>query len=338
LVSNACKSLLFPLWRPILFLISVSLISFLNGCASTKDVVGIQYDLNSLNAQISGLKKDIKRDTEQSLNLLKKNEKKIREIEDRITGLKGNIKEIEDRITGLEGNIKESISPVRKNQADASARLDNLQVQIRSLGGKIEEYGYLLDKQNRENTSLKKGYESEIKTIEAKLSGLEKRLLFLEGFLVSESAPSTGETPPKEGTSKHSEEKESPETKRPTSEELYQKAYNDFKKGDINTARTGFRKYLRVFPDTEYSDNAQYWIAESFFIEKKYRESILEFEEVLRKYPKGNKAPSALLKQGLAFYRLGDKTSARLLLQKVIKDHPGSNEAKVAKKELKKLN
>jgi len=296
----------------------------LNGCASTKDVVGIQYDLNSLNAQISGLKKDIKRDTEQSLNLLKKNEKKIREIE--------------DRITGLEGNIKESISPVRKNQADASARLDNLQVQIRSLGGKIEEYGYLLDKQNRENISLKKGYESELKTIEAKLSGLEKRLLFLEGFLVSESAPSTGETPPKEGTSKHSEEKESPETKRPTSEELYQKAYNDFKKGDINTARTGFRKYLRVFPDTEYSDNAQYWIAESFFIEKKYREAILEFEEVLRKYPRGNKAPSALLKQGLAFYRLGDKTSARLLLQKVIKDHPGSNEAKIAKKELEKLN
>lgn len=319
-------------------MVSVSLVFFLNGCASKKDVVGIQYDLNSLNAQISGLRKDIKRDTEQSLNLLKKNEEKIREIEDRITGFKGNIKEIEDRITGLEGNIKESISPVRKNQADASARLDNLQVQIRSLGGKIEEYGYLLAKQNRENTSLKKEYESETKTIEAKLSGLEKRLLFLEGFLVSESASSTGETPSKEGTSEQSEEKEATETKRPTSEELYQKAYDDFKKGDINTARTGFRKYLRVFPNDNYSDNAQYWIAESFFIEKKYREAILEFEEVLRKYPKGNKAPSALLKQGLAFYMLGDKNSAMLLFQKVIKDHPGSNEAKIAKKELEKLN
>ncbi|MEW6615274.1 MAG: tol-pal system protein YbgF [Thermodesulfobacteriota bacterium] len=338
MVSNVCKSLLFPSWVPILFSISVCLIFFLNGCASKKDVVGLQYDLNGLNAQISGLRKDLKKDTEQSLDLLKKNEEKIREIEDRIAGLKGNIKEIESRIAGFEGNIKESISPVRKNQADAGARLDNLQVQLRSLGGKIEEYGYLLDKQNRENTSLKRGYESEIKTIEAKLSGLEKRILFLEGFFISESIPSAGEAPSKEGTSEQSEEKETTESKKPTSEELYQKAYNDFKKGDITTARMGFRKYLRVFPDTEYSDNAQYWIAESFFIEKKYREAILEFEEVLRKYPKGNKAPSALLKQGLAFYMLGDKTSAGLLFEKVIKDHPGSNEAKVAKKELEKLN
>jgi len=158
------------------------------------------------------------------------------------------------------------------------------------------------------------------------------------GFFISESISSGGEVPSKEGTSEQNEEKETTESKKPTSEELYQKAYNDFKKGDINTARIGFRKYLRVFPDTEYSDNAQYWIAESFFIEKKYREAILEFEEVLRKYPKGNKVPGALLKQGLAFYRLGDKNSARLLFEKVIKDHPGSNEAKVAKKELGKLD
>ena len=347
-------------------LISVSLIFFLNGCASKKDVVSLQYDLNSSNEQINSLIKDIKRDIEQSRELFKANDKKMSEIEissnrqvnslnEQVNSLMKDIKrdieqsrelfkandkkmrEIEDRIPRIEGNIKESISPVRRNQADASARLDNLQIRIQSLGGKIEEYGYLLDKQNRENTSLKEGYESEIKTIEAKLSELEKRLLFLEGFFISEVTPSTEEASYKEGTSKQSGDKEITEPKKPTNEELYQKAYNDFKKGDMNTARIGFRKYLRAFPNTDYSDNAQYWIGESFFVEKKYREAILEFEDVLRKYPNGNKVPGALLKQGLAFYRLGDKNSARLLLQKVIKDHPGSNEAKIAKKELKRL-
>ncbi|MFH2011181.1 MAG: tol-pal system protein YbgF [Pseudomonadota bacterium] len=314
------QSLLYPLRRPTFLFVSVSLIFFLNGCASNKDVVRLQYDLHNLNSQITALKKDIEKFTKQSSDLLKNNEEKIQGIE--------------QRIVEIEANIKESINPVRKNQAETGARIDNLQIELRSLGGKLEEYGYLLDEQNKGD----KAYESKLLTIEAKLSAFEKRLLFLESFFGSNDKPSAEETPPKEDTSSQSEGKETTEVQKPDSKELYEKAYDYFKKGDIDTARVEFRKYLKVFPDTEYSDNAQYWIAESFFIEKKYKQSILEFEEVLRKYPKGNKAPTALLKQGLAFYKLGDNNSAKLLFQKVIKDHPDSNEAKLAKKELEGLD
>ncbi|MFH1625295.1 MAG: tol-pal system protein YbgF [Pseudomonadota bacterium] len=318
------RSLVNPLLRLTLVPISVCLIFFPNGCVFKKEVVKLEYDLNSLQRQVSGLKKD----GEQLRDLAR----------DRSKELDQKIGEIGNRIAKVEANIRESITPVRKNQADTGARLDNVQLQLQSLGGKIEEYRYLLNEKNKESIVLKKGWESEVKNVNAKLSELEKRVLFVEGFFISERAPSEGKGLPEEKPSGETEEeKATPEGKKSDREELYNKAISEFKKGNTESARIGFRKYLALFPKTDFSDNAQYWIGESFFVEKKYREAILEFEEVVRKYPKGNKVPSALLKQGLAFYRLGDKTSAKLLLQKAIKDYPRSDQARIAKNELKKL-
>jgi TolA-binding protein len=52
---------------------------------------------------------------------------------------------------------------------------------------------------------------------------------------------------------------------------------------------------------------------------------------VVKNYPDGNKVPYALLKQGLSFQKLGDKTSAKLILQQIIRDYPNTNQARVAR-------
>jgi TolA-binding protein len=58
---------------------------------------------------------------------------------------------------------------------------------------------------------------------------------------------------------------------------------------------------------------------------------------VIKNYPKGNKAANATLRQAMAFLEINDKTSAKLLLGKVVKTYPGSNEAKIAQKKLETL-
>jgi len=55
---------------------------------------------------------------------------------------------------------------------------------------------------------------------------------------------------------------------------------------------------------------------------------------VVKNYPNGNKVPYALLKQGLSFLNLGDKSSARLILQQIIKDYPNTNQARIARAKL----
>lgn len=59
---------------------------------------------------------------------------------------------------------------------------------------------------------------------------------------------------------------------------------------------------------------------------------------MITEYPRGNKVPNALLKQGLAFLELGDKNSGRLLLEKVIREHPNTSPARIAKIKLSSIN
>jgi len=95
-----------------------------------------------------------------------------------------------------------------------------------------------------------------------------------------------------------------------------------------------FKKFLEVYPKYELADNAQFWIGECYYFEKKYEKAIIEYEKVTKNFPDGNKVPYAFLKQGLSFLKLGDKASAKLLLQQVIKDFPNTSQARIARAKL----
>jgi TolA-binding protein len=56
---------------------------------------------------------------------------------------------------------------------------------------------------------------------------------------------------------------------------------------------------------------------------------------VIENYPKGNKVPAALLKQGMAFHNIGDKPNSRHILEELVKKFPKTNEAKIAREKLK---
>ncbi|MBU4503079.1 MAG: tetratricopeptide repeat protein, partial [Proteobacteria bacterium] len=81
----------------------------------------------------------------------------------------------------------------------------------------------------------------------------------------------------------------------------------------------------------------QFWIGEIYYSEKWYEKAIVEYQKVIEKYPKGNKVPASLLKQGFAFLNLGDKANARLILQELVKKYSEATEAKIATKKLKEL-
>ncbi|MBU1163265.1 MAG: tol-pal system protein YbgF, partial [Proteobacteria bacterium] len=99
----------------------------------------------------------------------------------------------------------------------------------------------------------------------------------------------------------------------------------------------GFKDLINKFPKSVHADNAQFWIGDSYYSEKWYEKAILEYQKVIEEYPKGNKVPASLLKQGFAFLNLGDKANARLILQELVNKYPKSNEAKIATKKLKEL-
>ncbi|UCD86457.1 MAG: tol-pal system protein YbgF [Desulfobacterales bacterium] len=122
-----------------------------------------------------------------------------------------------------------------------------------------------------------------------------------------------------------------------TPEALYARAKKGFDQGQYENARELFRSFLKQYPKSEMADSAQFWLGEIYYHEKWYEKAILEYQKVIEDYPKGNKIPSALLKQGFAFLNLGDNANAGLILKELIRKFPDSNEANVAKNKLKTL-
>jgi tol-pal system protein YbgF len=87
------------------------------------------------------------------------------------------------------------------------------------------------------------------------------------------------------------------------------------------------RGFVNKDPKNELVPGAQYWIGEAYYSQRRYNEAILAYNEILVGWPKSERVPAALLRQAAAFAELGDKIDARLILQKLISDHPGTEEA-----------
>lgn len=133
--------------------------------------------------------------------------------------------------------------------------------------------------------------------------------------------------------------KESPEEGKNLSlEALYDLAYREFKLGNYERARVGFRELLARFPQGELPENAQFWIAEAYFFENNYERAIVEYEQILRNHSKGFRSAHALVKQGMSFQALGDNFQARLFFEQVLRDFPHSTQARIARSRLAKLN
>ena len=136
-----------------------------------------------------------------------------------------------------------------------------------------------------------------------------------------------------------------------TAEESYQAAYLDFSRGRYELAMSGFRDFLRRYPDSPLADSAQYGIGESYYsvaaaatsqgqtdkATRALEQAVQEFRKVIVIYPRGSKVPSALYKEALSLAELKQTALARARLQYLVDHFPQSEEAPLAKERLAAL-
>ncbi len=120
-------------------------------------------------------------------------------------------------------------------------------------------------------------------------------------------------------------------------EQLFAAAYADYSRGNYELALSEFRQYVETYPDSELSDNAQYWIGEILFAQKKYEEAVVELNRVSTLNPKGDKVAPALYKKALVLVEMGKREEAIKQLQALIKAYPKSIEAGLAAQQLQQL-
>lgn len=257
-------------------------------------------------------------------------------------------RELGKRVKTSEDKLKEFDTDLKRKQADLEADQKNLLTEVQSIKGMFEENEVKSKKMSPEIEQLRKNLTVSIQSLGDRLTEIEKKVY------TSSGGSSPKETAPSQPVQQHKEDLiTSPETKassetpvpveegKPSDEELYYKeAYQEYLQGEYEKSREKFKKYLGLYPDSKNAANAQYWIGECFYSQKKYEEAIVGFFEIIKKYPKGSKVAAAYLKQGMAFIELGgkeNKENAKNSFQKVIKDFPDSAEAKIASEKMAQI-
>lgn len=118
---------------------------------------------------------------------------------------------------------------------------------------------------------------------------------------------------------------------------MYETAYVDFVKGNFQAAITGFRDFVKRFPMTDFSDDAQFMIAQSYFVLGEYPEAITEFRKVLNEYPSGDRVPEAMYKLGLSYVETEDIETGRDYFNILVTRYPTAPETRQAQEMLEIL-
>lgn len=104
----------------------------------------------------------------------------------------------------------------------------------------------------------------------------------------------------------------------------YDEAYSLAQKGDYENAERGFQTFLKQNPTHQLAGNAQYWLGDIAFSQRKdFAQSAKLFGEAYKKYPKHSKAPDMLYKLGASFGQLDMKDQACRTYSLLFAEHPG---------------
>ncbi len=122
----------------------------------------------------------------------------------------------------------------------------------------------------------------------------------------------------------------------------YRDGLVEMKAGKYQNAIARFQAFQRAHPKSPLAEPAEYFSANALFElgardPSNYNQSILQFNDLAMRYPRGRFAASAQLREAQAFLRTNDSLDARLTLQKLVRDHPGTPEAAAADAMMKSM-
>lgn len=247
-------------------------------------------------------------------------QQQIAELQEELANIKRNAAGKED-VQNVNTRIAEQTETLLKSNATLVAKVDEMDNRMQATQGAVEQVGYRVDRAIQQVTQAQR----DITDLQNRVNGIQQ------------TAPAPGSTTPAGGTPAMTEVTVPAPVTSEDPMQVYQAAYRDYQRGNYDLAIEGFRDFVAGNANSELADNASYWIGESLFSQKKYREAIEQFDTVVTRYPRSDKVPGALLKKGYSYISIGERSQGVVQLQYVVHEHPNSQEASLARQRLKAL-
>jgi len=119
--------------------------------------------------------------------------------------------------------------------------------------------------------------------------------------------------------------------------DVFDEAWADYTRGDYALARDGFQEVVDRFGHSELADDAEYWVAETWYAERDFAQARDGFDQVVARFPSSEVIPAAQLKLAYSLLETGDPDRAVDVLNALRRSHPDSDEALIAGHKLSTL-
>ena len=87
-------------------------------------------------------------------------------------------------------------------------------------------------------------------------------------------------------------------------------------------AERALKAFIKDHPEHELAGNAHYWLGETYYVRKDFRQAAFTFADGYQRFPKSNKAPDNLLKLGMALGQLGQAKQACTAFSRLLTNFP----------------
>ena len=123
----------------------------------------------------------------------------------------------------------------------------------------------------------------------------------------------------------------------PAEKRDFDAAMETFRKGDFATAQLALGSFVQRYRTSGYAASALFWLGNAQYANKDYKESMANFQLMLKSSPAHPRAPEAMLAVSNVQIELKDLKGARKTLDELVKAYPASETAATARERLARL-
>lgn len=229
--------------------------------------------------------------------------------------------------------LNRSSEELRKELAAIRTEIDVVRAEMESLRQREEmrrrEALEPLDKRLATTEKRLDGLAGTIRGVEMSVGGLADQVARME------AVPGTATTRRDGRASKGGARAPAPPL---SADELFTRAMESFKQGELGQAVLDFEEVVAKYPAHALAGFAQFWIGEAYYNAREYQHATVEYRKAVDVAPRGEKAPDALFKLGLAHRALKRPDRAREVWTQLLRDFPQSDAAQKARTALREAS
>lgn len=227
-------------------------------------------------------------------------------------------KQLEEQIAIAREEARKSSAPVQAKQADIWAEVEGLKTEVAAMKGQLDTLNMRMGAQNSQDMAQ----------LNERLKAVELALETQFAVDLGKGAKTAATTPSPAPAAESAGVEAAPQD---PADALYAKGLSAFKERKYDEARRDFAEFTTTFKKHALVPNAVFWQGECYYQMGDYAKAVLAYDDVVQKHKDSPKYRSAMLKQGISFYKLGKEKPGKIILQELIDKNPGTAEANRAK-------